>query len=139
LPFITLETNIAAPPERCFDLMRHPALHQTSNRSSYGGVSVALGQSVTFQKKPLPALKLVVIECDRPNRFVDAMVSGSFETFFHIHEFRTAAGGTVLRDEVVWESPFGMLGRIADPLIRRLLTAKVLSRNQRLKALVEAT
>jgi ligand-binding SRPBCC domain-containing protein len=46
--------------------------------------------------------------------FADRQVSGPFARWYHRHWFLDdGQGGTVLRDEVDYEPPFGFLGRMA--------------------------
>lgn len=47
-----------------------------------------------------------------PHAFVDRQARGPFEYWRHRHEFSEVDGGTLIRDEVEYELPFGMLGRL---------------------------
>lgn len=51
---------------------------------------------------------------DPPHRFVDTQVRGPYRTWIHEHEFRPAAGGTLVTDRVRYEAPGG-------PLVHRFL------------------
>lgn len=42
--------------------------------------------------------------------FVDVQVRGPYRKWHHTHEFLPMAGGTLLRDRIVYRLPFGMLG-----------------------------
>jgi ligand-binding SRPBCC domain-containing protein len=62
---------------------------------------------------------------DPPRRFVDMQVRGPYKSFRHEHVFEDAAGGgTLMRDIVQYELPFGILGTVA----QRLLVARQLRR-----------
>ncbi len=148
MPEIRLETRINAPPEVCFDLVRDIRLHTQTTAQTHeravGGVTdgmIGLGQTVTFEGRHLgfsQRLTVRVVEFDRPRRFVDAMIQGKFRSFVHVHEFIAENGETLMIDTLIWESPFGILGRVVDGLLlRRHLTGLVSMRNQRLKALAE--
>lgn len=143
-----LETFINAPAETCFDLMRDIRIHTETTAQTHekavGGVTdgkIGLGQTVTFEGTHFgirQRLTVKVIEFERPRLFVDEMTEGTFKTFKHIHEFSTVNGGTLMRDTLVWTSPFGILGRVVDILLlerhlRRLLNG----RNAMLKHIAE--
>jgi ligand-binding SRPBCC domain-containing protein len=125
MPRLVLRTAIDMTPEDCFDRVREP-----SDRP------VSLGQTIKFESRVLGVrqeLVMRVMELERPRRFVDAMVSGRFKSFVHIHEFETAGMGTQLTDTIIWESPFGVLGRLADRLfLKGKLGAMVGKRNTNL-------
>ena len=148
MPTIILETLISASAEVCFDLMRDVRIHtettSQTNEKAVAGVTdgkIGLGQTVTFEGTHFgmrQRLTVKVVEFDRPRRFVDAMVEGRFKSFVHIHEFESSGGETLMKDTVIWESPFGILGRIVDKLLlKRHLTQLVSTRNAKLKEIAE--
>jgi len=53
-----------------------------------------------------------------PARFVDEQLRGPYKTWVHTHRFLSVDGGTDIDDEVVYELPFGIIGRIVAPLVR---------------------
>jgi len=54
-----------------------------------------------------------------PDVFVDEQISGPYKTWVHTHRFSDIPGGTRIDDQVVYELPFGVLGTIVAPLVRR--------------------
>lgn len=149
MPQLVLETFIHAPADVCFDLMRDIRIHTETtaqtNESAVAGVTdgmIGLGQSVTFEGRHFgmrQRLTVQVIEFDRPRLFVDEMTEGRFKTFKHIHEFTEAEKGTLMKDMLIWTSPFGILGKIIDKLLlRNHLRNLVRMRNVRLKEIAEA-
>jgi ligand-binding SRPBCC domain-containing protein len=54
---------------------------------------------------------------DPPRMFEDVQESGPFRSWRHRHLFEPREGGTLLRDEVEYEPPLGMLGRALAPLL----------------------
>ena len=149
MPTLTLETQIAAPIDLCFDLARdvetHLATAAHTGERIVGGKSrglLELGDELTFEAVHLGVkqkLSSRVVECDRPHRFTDQMTSGAFRSLRHIHEFAPAGSGTLMRDILEWESPFGFLGSVADRLvIERHLRDFLLQRNKELKRIAEA-
>jgi len=147
---IVLETFINAPAEVCFDLMRDVRLHtQTTAQTRekvVAGVAdgmIGLGQTVTFEGTHFGIrrrLTVKVTEFDRPRLFVDEMTKGAFKSFRHVHEFTDERGGTLMRDTLIWQTPLGILGQIADQLlVKRHLHNLVSARNAMLKAIAEHT
>jgi ligand-binding SRPBCC domain-containing protein len=62
----------------------------------------------------------------RPTFFQDSMTRGMFKTFGHDHHFAEVNGGTLMRDELRFSSPFGPLGLLVDQLILKNYFAKFL-------------
>lgn len=148
MPEIVLETQINAPAEVCFDLMRDIRLHtettaQTNEKAIAGVTSgqISLGQTVTFEGVHFgikQRLTVKVVEFERPRLFVDEMTGGVFKSFKHIHEFFPNESGVLMRDTLVWEAPLGFLGKIADKLfLENHLKKLVGKRNARLKQIAE--
>ena len=53
-------------------------------------------------------------------RFVDTQISGPYRLWYHLHQFETLAGGTLLTDDVQYKLPMGVLGNlVARPLVDR--------------------
>lgn len=150
MPIIQLETKICAPAEVCFDLVRDVRIHaeitsQTREKVVDGVVEgkMELGQTVTFDGTHFgmrQRLTVKVVKFEYPKLFVDEMTEGTFKQFKHIHEFVPQGSGTLMKDTLVWRSPLGVLGRIADILfIEPHLRSLVSERNKRIKQLAEAT
>ncbi len=55
-----------------------------------------------------------LIESFEPEtRFVDVQLKGPYRWWRHTHEFSDAPGGTIVRDRVEYEVPFGLVGELA--------------------------
>jgi ligand-binding SRPBCC domain-containing protein len=146
---LVIETEIDAPPGICFDLVRDISLHiQTTSETSEKAVAgkthgkIALGETVTFEGKHFgirQRLTVKVTEFEEPQFFTDEMIEGTFDEFKHKHEFLAEGDGTLMRDTLVWTSPFGVLGRIVDALlIKNHLRKLVTRRNLELKKIAES-
>ncbi len=146
---IRLFTSIAAPPERVFDLARSIEAHQQSAEGTHeravAGVTsglIGLGDEVTWEARHFGVKQRLTVRItgfERPARFQDIMIAGAFQSMRHDHEFIARPPGTLMVDRFEFESPFGLLGRMADRLflfgyMRRFLVR----RNQVLKALAES-
>lgn len=126
MPRIELRTEINAPKEIVFDLSRSIDLHKIStehtNEEAVDGITsglIGLNESVTWKAKHFGIyqnLTSKVTEFDRPNFFADEMVKGAFKSFKHEHHFTDLNGRTLMTDYFDYESPFGILGKLADRL-----------------------
>ncbi len=148
MPTLTLVTEIHAPIERCFDLCRDLAVHartlpHTRERlvgEKIGGLA-ELGDVLTFEATHLGVrqrLSSRITEFDRPTRFADEALSGAFSRLRHVHSFTPIDDGTLMRDTLIWTSPLGPLGIVADTLfLRRYMLRFLVTRNRNLKAIIE--
>lgn len=149
MPLIELSTLTSAPRERVFDLARSIDAHQDSTKGSderaVAGVTsglIDLNQEVTWEARHLgfkQRLTVRIVALNRPQHFQDIMVRGAFKRMRHDHDFVEHANGTVMIDRFEFQSPFGILGRIANRLfliayMRRFLVR----RNAVLKELAES-
>ena len=141
---IELETRVAAPPERCFDLSLSVELHlestaATSERVVAGRSSGFLGpgETVTWEARHLGRRRRLMVEIaeyDRPRHFRDRQVEGPFRRMAHDHWFEPRADGTLMRDRFEFSTWLGPLdGLVVAPHLRRLL----LTRNAAIKAAAE--
>jgi ligand-binding SRPBCC domain-containing protein len=147
---ITIETQIAAPRELCFDLARNVEAHAQSAAFSGekivkpGKTSGLLEQAdlITFEGRHFgfrQRFTARIITMDPPHRFIDEMENGSFKRLRHIHEFHEIGNGTLMRDFLSWETPFGLVGVLADWLFLKRHMERFVTRKQcGLKALAES-
>ena len=102
-----------------------------------------LGDEVTWEARHLGKTRRLtsrITEYDRPHRFIDEMVAGAFKSFRHEHSFKAVQGGTQMIDVFEYQSPLGLLGRMADLLfLRRYMRSLLMMRNRHIKAAAEAT
>jgi len=129
VPSFELETAIDAPPERVFDLARSIDLHTASitthHETAVAGVTTGLigpAASVTWRARHFFVTFRATVRItafDPPRYFRDEMVSGPFAKFAHDHHFKPTGHGTLMRDAFEYDSPFGILGELADALYLR--------------------
>ena len=145
-----IETRIAAPIERVFDLARDVGAHVAS--SAFTGERAVepgrtsglldLGDLLTFEGRHLGVRQRITVritEMDPPRRFVDEGVRGALRELRHVHEFVAEGGVTVMRDTITWRSPLGILGRAADALfVTRHMRWFVTEKQRRLRAMLES-
>lgn len=149
MPLIELATSIAAPIERVFDLARSIDLHmestaRTGERAIAGITSglIGLGQEVTWRARHFgiwQSLTVRITEFEPPTHFADVMLRGAFRRMKHHHYFERSSEGTVMRDLFSYESPLGILGRIAEFLfLDRYMRSLLVERNRVIKAAAES-
>jgi ligand-binding SRPBCC domain-containing protein len=148
LTTITIDTRIAAPIELCFDLARDVDTHVRTSaghqeRVVGGKMSglLDLGDTVTWEAVHFlvrQRLTSRITELDRPRRFVDEMVKGTFVSLRHVHHFSVVGESTVMTDTLTWRSPMGILGVIADKLaVERHMRTFVTQKQHNLKLFAE--
>jgi ligand-binding SRPBCC domain-containing protein len=145
---IDIATRINAPIQRVFDLSRSVDLHtastaQTAERAVAGVTSglIALGQEVTWRARHFGIwqnLTSRITAFEPPSYFRDSLVRGAFRRFDHDHFFSEQGDITVMRDVFDYESPLGVLGRMADRLfLKRYMKQLLVTRNAVIKAAAE--
>ncbi|UJP10035.1 SRPBCC family protein [Microbacterium sp. KUDC0406] len=135
-----LERVVPAAPAEVFDLSLDVGLHVSSQsahdeRVADGPASgmLAEGDRITWSARHFGVrfrMTSLVYDVNRPHRFRDRQVRGPFAEFQHTHEFTAIDGGTLMRDEIVFRSPFWIVGRVVDALVmRRHLIRVITERN----------
>jgi ligand-binding SRPBCC domain-containing protein len=121
---IELSTRIAAPIERVFDLARSIDLHMASTdwtaERAIAGVThglIGAGQEVTWRGRHFGIMvrhtSLITIY-ERPTHFQDVMVRGMFKSFQHDHFFEASEDATIMKDQMEFVAPLGLLGSLAE-------------------------
>lgn len=148
MPSIHIETRIKAPVALCFDISRSIDVHvastkQTDETAIAGKTSglIALNETVTWRAKHFgiwQTLTSKITEMEPPYFFADEMVKGVFRSFRHEHHFAEDKGYTVMTDIFVFESPLGILGKLADVLfLKRYMRNLLVKRNAVIKEFAE--
>ena len=146
---IELESIMLAPIERVFDLSRSVDLHAASTRQTgeraVAGTTCGLleqGQQVTWEATHFgirQRLTSRIVVLRRPHYFRDSMVAGAFRRFDHDHHFCTVGAGTLVRDRFEFESPWGILGELANTLfLERYMRTFLETRSNVIKEVAES-
>lgn len=145
---IELKTTIVGDIEGVFDLSRDISFHmksasQTKEKAVAGTTEglIGLNETVSWKGKHF-GLWLrhtsKIVQMDRPIVFVDLMIDGHFTYFVHKHLFEQTDEGVLMKDELLYKVPYGLLGRIFDKLIlKNYLTRFLEHRNQMIKEAIE--
>lgn len=145
---IHLITKIKAPIETVFNNSRNITIHietaSKTNEKAIAGVTsglIELDETVTWEGIHF-GLKLQhqskITQMQFPNHFTDEMLKGCFKTFKHEHTFTHENGTTIMEDKLMYETPFGIFGKIFDKIVlEKYLTNFLLERNRSLKTLSE--
>lgn len=149
MALITLETHIAAPIERVFNLARSIEVHMAG--SEYTGERVVagreaglveIGDTVTWEARHLGVKQRLTSEVVQviPNElFEDIMLKGAFASMRHTHLFTEENGGTMMVDKFHFTAPLGFLGRLAECLFLKAHMRHYLERkNAKLKEIAES-
>ena len=145
---IKLITKINAPKKTVFDLARNIDVHQQSahktKEKAIAGITSGLinyNETVTWRGRHFGFYlthKSRMSAMDLYDYFVDEMEEGKFKSFQHEHTFVEKDGKTVMIDNLNYETPFGIFGRLFDQfLLKKHLTNFILERNKVLKYLAE--
>jgi ligand-binding SRPBCC domain-containing protein len=146
---LVFQIDVAAPPERCFDLARSMDFHCHSMAASgeqiVGGRKtglIELGEEVEFQARHLGMtrrLRARITEFQRPLRFVDEQIAGAFKQLRHEHVFEATQGGTRVTDRIRMNVGWSVLGLLAERLVVAPHLTRVLkAHHQHLKAAAES-
>jgi ligand-binding SRPBCC domain-containing protein len=138
---IRLDTFIAAPLQLVFELSLNIDLHKISTAHTgedaiYGKTSgyIGLHETVTWHAKHLFKWRTMtnqVVKLEAYNHFTDQMIEGDFKCFVHHHYFKPSGNGTMMRDVLDFESPYGWLGKIVDILFMKTYLKKLLIERNR--------
>lgn len=103
------------------------------------GDTIYAGQIITYKVKPLlgiPLFWLTEITHVEPLRFfVDEQRRGPYALWHHQHHFKSIAGGTEMTDIIHYQLPFGPLGNLALPIVKKQLAQIFAYRRQKVEVL----
>lgn len=128
------ESLIRASPERVFAFHELPDAFQRLTppgehvKIIQPASSLRVGERATVELKALGLFKVRWIaqhtSYDPPRMFEDVQVKGPFRSWRHRHLVIPHEEGAILRDEIAFEAPMGIAGRLLAPalIIPRLKT-----------------
>ena len=108
--------------------------------ASVAGVGSVI--TITFRALPLIPLRLgwdaLIVEFRWNEFFCDEQGRGPFRYFRHCHRIRQERGGSVVRDVVEYELPFGPIGNLANWLVVKHQIRALFKHRQRMLPLLLA-
>jgi ligand-binding SRPBCC domain-containing protein len=108
------------------------------------GVVAGEGSVITISFRPAPLLPLrlewdaYITEFCWNEYFCDEQRRGPFKYFHHCHRIRDERNGSVVRDEVEYELPLGLLGDLANRLAGKRQIRALFSYRQKMLPLLLA-
>jgi ligand-binding SRPBCC domain-containing protein len=102
-----------------------------------GPIVMRAGAIIEYQLRlfGVPFRWRTVIETwDPPARFVDVQERGPYRVWRHTHTFEEVSGGTLMRDRVEYQLPFGPLGRLVHGLFVERQVAAIFAFRQQVVA-----
>ena len=149
MPLIEVRTLINADAKTCFDLARNIDIHQESlmyseEKAIAGKISghIELGEWVSWEGKHFGFVQHLtsrITEFESPNYFVDEMVYGAFKSFKHKHIFQKIDNKTLMIDVFCFETPYGIIGQLANHLfLKRYMTKLLKIRGNYIKGKAES-
>ena len=80
--------------------------------------------------------RTLIDEWNPSESFVDTQVKGPYEKWRHLHTFEDVPGGTLISDDVTYEIPGWIFGKLLLPLIKRDVSAIFSYRQEKIQELV---
>ena len=149
MPIIKLQTPIKANRNIVFDLSRSIDLQSKfvtgSNEKAVAGRMsglIGIGETVTYRGKHLGVWQYLtskITDFNRPHFFADEMKKGAFKSLRHEHYFIATEEGTMMKDVFDFQSPLGILGKLANTLfLKSYMTNFLKNRNKTIKEFAES-
>ncbi|MEX1254025.1 MAG: SRPBCC family protein [Dehalococcoidia bacterium] len=121
------EVMVPVPPEEAFAFFADPANLPKVMPPWLGfrlvridGLPMRAGTTIEYTVRALGAPQRSTVrveEFEAGVRFVDAQERGPYRYWRHEHAFEEWHGGTLVRDRVEYELPYGVLGRVANTML----------------------
>jgi ligand-binding SRPBCC domain-containing protein len=112
--FFSSAKNLAVitPPELDFNIL-----------TQLDGMEIYEGMLIDYTVKPLFGIRLrwqtEIYKVKRPVSFTDRQLKGPYKTWEHTHTFIQKENGILMKDEVKYQLPFGIIGQLTNALIVR--------------------
>ena len=78
------------------------------------------GQLIDYSLIIMYCIKLrwrtLITHYEKPYKFIDQQIKGPYSLWHHTHIFEEKNGGTLIKDEVTYSVPFGLIGRFINAI-----------------------
>lgn len=82
--------------------------------------------------------RTIITNYEYPSQFIDQQLKGPYSFWHHTHTFEETENGTIIKDQIRYVVPFGLLGRILNYLwIKRDLKNIFEYRKEKIKELIK--
>ncbi|HET7117292.1 MAG TPA: SRPBCC family protein [Hanamia sp.] len=102
--------SVITPPEMDFKIL-----------SDLTDKKVFEGMVIDYTIKPLFGIKVhwqtEIFKVDKPKMFADRQLKGPYKIWEHTHTFVEKENGVLMHDQVKYQLPFGIAGRITHSLL----------------------
>ena len=112
--FFSSAKNLAVitPPQMQFNIL-----------TNLDGREIYEGMLIEYKLKPLPGItvrwKTEICKVDKPIMFTDRQLKGPYKIWEHTHTFIKKDNSILMKDQVKYELPFGIIGTIMHTLVVR--------------------
>lgn len=104
--------SVITPPEMDFKIL-----------TKLNGAAVYEGTLIDYTVKPLFGIPLhwqtEIFKIDKPYLFADRQLKGPYKMWEHTHTFIKKGDGILMKDDVKYQLPFGIIGKITHSLLVR--------------------
>ncbi len=95
------------------------------------GEDIFPGMIITYKVSPLFNYSLnwvtEIVYADEPHYFIDEQRFGPYKFWHHKHSFTAIPGGVLMKDEVYYALPFGIIGQIIHSVFVKKRLKKIFS------------
>ena len=96
--------SLITPPRLKFDIMTPSPIEMKE------------GQLIDYSLTIMYFIKLrwrtLITNYKKPYQFIDQQIKGPYSLWHHTHTFKEENGGTLIKDEVTYAIPFGIIGQL---------------------------
>ena len=125
--------QLPVPLSQAWEFFSNPANLQKITPANMGfktisvhrGEKMYAGQIIEYTIKPVLGINLYwmteITQVQDQEYFIDEQRFGPYRLWHHQHHFRSIEGGVEMTDIVHYSLPFGILGRIANSIVKKKL------------------